>query len=171
MPTTEAEAPPVAAQDELESADIARIMELLPHRYPMLMVDRLEQIKRGKSAIGIKNVTINEPFFQGHFPGHPVMPGVLIVEAMAQTAGALVRYSQTAGDPADVVYFMTIDKARFRRPVGPGDTLRVHVNAVRNRGPVWRFAGEAYVGDELVADAEFSAMIVNPAARAATADE
>ena len=169
-PATEAKAPDTPSQDGLESADVNRIMELLPHRYPMLMVDRLEQIKRGQSAVGIKNVTINEPFFQGHFPGHPIMPGVLIVEAMAQTAGALVRFSSDSGNSAEVVYFMTIDKARFRRPVVPGDTLRLSVNAIRTRGRIWRFAGEAYVGDELVAEAEYSAMIVDPTARSTTPD-
>lgn len=143
--------------------DITQIMQLLPHRYPMLLVDKLVEVVPSQSAVGIKNVTINEPFFQGHFPGHPVMPGVLIVEAMAQTAGALVVYSQSLPTENQVVYFMTIDKARFRRPVLPGDSLRIKVEVQRNRGPVWRFAGTALVDGTVVAEAEFSAMMVNTA--------
>jgi len=161
MTTTASQAEAPAAQaEELASADITRIMELLPHRYPMLMIDRLESIKPGVSAVGIKNVTINEPYFVGHFPQRPIMPGVLIVEAMAQTAGALVRYSIGATGSDELVYFMTIDKARFRKPVVPGDTLRITVNLIRSRGPVWRFSSEAVVDGERRAEAEFSAMIV-----------
>ena len=141
--------------------DINRIMQLIPHRYPMLMIDRVVDIVLGESAVGIKNVTINEPFFQGHFPQQPVMPGVLIVEAMAQTAGTLVV--ATLGPEAEgrLVYFMTIDEARFRRPVVPGDTVHIHVTKQRSRGNVWRFRGEAKVKDVLVAEATYSAMIMN----------
>ena len=141
------------------SLDVEQIKKLLPHRAPFLFVERLTDIVPGKSAVGHKAVSFNEPHFQGHFPDFAVMPGVLIVEAMAQTAGALVVYSLGRESPSRKVYFMTIDKARFRRPVRPGDMLRIPVKAVRNRGPVWRFSGEAFVGDELCAEAEFSAMI------------
>jgi 3-hydroxyacyl-[acyl-carrier-protein] dehydratase len=149
------------APGPLPSLDVSRIMQLLPHRYPMLMIDRMEDIVENQSATGIKNVTINEPFFQGHFPGTPVMPGVLIVEAMAQTAGALVKHSLDPGLGGRLVYFMTIDNCRFRKRVVPGDQLRIPVKAVRRRGPVWKFTGEAYVGRVLVAEAEFSAMIAD----------
>jgi 3-hydroxyacyl-[acyl-carrier-protein] dehydratase len=151
--------------EKLENADIARVMQLLPHRYPMLMIDRIVDMKGNESATGIKNVTNNEPFFQGHFPGHPVMPGVLIVEAMAQTAGALVLNSLGGSAEGKIVYFMTIDRARFRKPVVPGDVLKVHVTKLQNRGPVWKFRGEAKVEDVLVAEADYSAMIVDRAAR------
>ena len=146
---------------ELGAADINRIMEMLPHRFPMLMVDRVIDIRRDVSAIGLKNVTANEPYFQGHFPQRPVMPGVLIVEAMAQTAAVLVV--ETLGPDAEgkLVYFMTIDQARFRRPVIPGDQLFLHVEKVRNRGPVWKFASKAKVGDTVVAEAEYAAMILD----------
>jgi 3-hydroxyacyl-[acyl-carrier-protein] dehydratase len=139
--------------------DIEHIKRLLPHRAPFLFVERLAEIRPGESAVGYKAVSYNEPYFQGHFPERAVMPGVLIVEAMAQTAGALVVH--TLGEVAGnrVVYFMTIDKARFRRPVRPGDLLRIPVKALRRRGPVWKFTGEAYVGDEICAEAEFGAMI------------
>jgi 3-hydroxyacyl-[acyl-carrier-protein] dehydratase len=151
--------------EKLENADIARVMQLLPHRYPMLMIDRIVDMKGNESATGIKNVTNNEPFFQGHFPGHPVMPGVLIVEAMAQTAGALVLNSLGGSAEGKIVYFMTIDRARFRKPVVPGDVLKVHVTKLQNRGPVWKFRGEAKVEGALVAEADYSAMIVDRAAR------
>ncbi len=152
-----------AATEQLGSADITRVMELLPHRYPMLMIDRIVDMKGSESAIGIKNVSANEPFFQGHFPGHPVMPGVLIVEAMAQTAGALVLNGLGDKAAGKIVYFMTIDRARFRKPVMPGDVLKVHVTRIHNRGPVWKFAGEAKVDGVRVAEADFSAMIVDQA--------
>ncbi len=138
--------------------DVEQIKKLLPHRAPMLLVEKLADIVEGESATGYKAVSINEPWFQGHFPERAVMPGVLIVEAMAQTAGALVMYSQNTS-AAGVVYFMTIEKARFRKPVEPGDLLRMPVKLVRRRGPVWKFEGKAYSGDTLVAEAEFSAMI------------
>ncbi len=141
------------------SLDVEQIKKLLPHRAPFLFVERLTDIVSNESATGHKAVSYNEPHFQGHFPDFAVMPGVLIVEAMAQTAGALVVYSLGRDSPGRKVYFMTIDKARFRRPVRPGDMLRIPVKAIRHRGPVWRFSGEAFVGDELCAEAEFSAMI------------
>lgn len=155
-----------AATEQLGSADIRRVMELLPHRYPMLMIDRIVDMKGSESATGIKNVSANEPFFQGHFPGHPVMPGVLIVEAMAQTAGALVLNGLGDNAAGKIVYFMTIDKARFRKPVMPGDVLKVHVTKVHSRGPVWKFSGEAKVDGVLVAEADYSAMIVDQAGKA-----
>lgn len=139
--------------------DVEQIKRLLPHRAPFLFVERLAEIRPGESAVGYKAVSYNEPYFQGHFPEYAVMPGVLIVEAMAQTAGALVVHSLGLTRGTRTVYFMTIDKARFRKPVRPGDLLRIPVKALRRRGPVWKFTGEAYVGDELCAEAEFGAMI------------
>jgi 3-hydroxyacyl-[acyl-carrier-protein] dehydratase len=138
--------------------DIEHIKKLLPHRPPMLFVEKLADIVLRQSATGYKAVSINDPFFQGHFPERAVMPGVLIVEAMAQTAGALVVHSLGA-EVAAAVYFMTIEKARFRKPVVPGDLLRMPVKALRQRGPVWKFQGQAFVGEDLCAEAEFSAMI------------
>jgi len=143
----------------LQAVDIAEIMKLLPHRYPFLMVDRIIDIDGDDSAIGIKNVTVNEPFFQGHFPAFPVMPGVLLIEGMAQTAGALCVHNMRESYQPELVYFMTIDRARFRRPVVPGDQLHYHVKKIRNRGKVWRFRCEAYVEDQLVCQAEVSAMV------------
>lgn len=141
--------------------DITRIMEMIPHRYPILLVDRILEFVPNERAVGLKNVTFNEPHFQGHFPRFPVMPGVLIVEAMAQTAAIMVV--QTLGKEAEgkLVYFMTIDEARFRKPVVPGDSLHIHVQKRKQRGPVWKFKGEAMVGDTLCAEAEFSAMIMD----------
>jgi len=152
---------------ELGTADIARIMKLLPHRYPFLLVDKIVEMDGDNSAVGIKNVTINEPFFQGHFPNFPVMPGVLLIEGMAQTAGALCVATMAANYEPQLVYFMSIDRARFRRPVVPGDTVHYHMSKRRNRGRVWRFDGKATVNGQLVAEAEISAMIVDPAQRAA----
>jgi 3-hydroxyacyl-[acyl-carrier-protein] dehydratase len=138
--------------------DVEQIKKLLPHRAPMLLVEKLADIVPGESATGYKAVSINEPFFMGHFPERSLMPGVLIVEAMAQTAGALVVHS--LGEQASAsVYFLTIDNARFRKPVVPGDLLRMPVKKLRQRGPVWKFEGQAFVGDDLCAEAEFSAMI------------
>ncbi len=147
---------------ELGSADIVRILQLLPHRYPFLLVDKIIEMDGDNSAIGVKNVTINEPFFQGHFPNFPVMPGVLLIEGMAQTAGALCMASIGETCEPQLVYFMAIDRARFRRPVLPGDTVHYHMLKRRNRGRVWRFEGQAKVNGQLVAEAEISAMIVEP---------
>ena len=149
--------------------DIAKIMHAIPHRYPMLMIDKVVDVVPGNSAVGIKNVTVNENFFQGHFPAHPVMPGVLIIEAMAQTAAVLVVESLGAHAAGKVVYFMTIENAKFRRPVVPGDTLRIHVTKNRHRGNVWKFHGTATVDGVSVAEATFSAMIMDrqPSAPAA----
>lgn len=141
--------------------DMEQIKKLLPHRAPFLFLEKLTDIRPGESATGYKAVSFNEPHFQGHFPDFAVMPGVLIVEAMAQAAGALVVHTLGLGNANKIVYFMTIDKARFRHPVRPGDLLRIPVKALRRRGPVWKFAGEAFVGDVLCAEAEFSAMIRN----------
>ena len=145
----------------LEAADVARIMNALPHRYPFLMVDRIRDINGEESCIGIKNVTINEPHFQGHFPAHPVMPGVLLVEGMAQTAGALCSLSQAKTGPPKLVYFMTIDEAKFRKPVVPGDTVEYHVRKVRRRANIWKFAAEAFVNGTKVAEAVVTAMMVD----------
>jgi 3-hydroxyacyl-[acyl-carrier-protein] dehydratase len=139
--------------------DTDYIKRLLPHRDPFLMIDRLTDIHVGVSAVAWKAVSIDEPHFAGHFPSYPVMPGVLIVEAMAQAAGALVVHTLGLVDQLRVVYFMTIDRARFRRPVYPGTMLRIPVKVRRHRGPVWRFEGQAFVGDELCAEAEYSAML------------
>ena len=142
-------------------ADIGRIMEMIPHRYPFLLVDRVEDIIPNVSAVGIKNITVNEPQFLGHFPQRAVMPGVLIVEAMAQTAGILVVHS--LGDKAEgkLVYFMTIENARFRQPVGPGDTMRIYVEKQQSRGNVWKFSAKAKVDHVVVAEASYTAMIMN----------
>jgi 3-hydroxyacyl-[acyl-carrier-protein] dehydratase len=139
--------------------DIEQIKKYLPHRAPFLFVERLTDIVPEESATGWKAVSYNEPHFRGHFPEYPVMPGVLIVEAMAQTAGALVVHSLGFERGQKVVYFMTIEKARFRKPVTPGVMLRMPVKKLQRRDPVWRYEGKAYVGDTLVAEAEFSAMI------------
>ena len=138
---------------------IEDIIQAIPHRYPMLMIDRVEDVVLGESAVGIKNVTFNEPFFQGHFPSKPVMPGVLIIEAMAQTAGALVMKTLGKTYKDHLVYFMSIDRARFRSKVSPGDILRIFVRKKQNRGSVWLFEGKAYVGDRLAAEANYRAMI------------
>lgn len=141
---------------------IDRIMEMIPHRYPFLYIDAVKDIVPGISIVGVKNVTINEPFFQGHFPSFPVMPGVLIVEAMAQTSAVLVVETMGGDAEGKLVYFMSVDQAKFRKPVRPGDTLTFHVAKEQNRGNVWKFKGKARVGDTLVAEAIFSAMIVDP---------
>jgi 3-hydroxyacyl-[acyl-carrier-protein] dehydratase len=147
---------PVESKTVLEYDDIKR---LIPHRYPFLMVDRLIDIVPGESAIGIKNVTINEPYFVGHFPDRPIMPGVMIVEAMAQTAGTLVAHTLGSRDKERQVFFMSIESARFRKPVVPGDTVRLHVEKKQSRGGVWKFSGEAKVDGTIVAEATFTAMI------------
>jgi len=146
----------------IDAIDINRIMAMIPHRYPMLLIDRVVDIVPGESAVGIKNVTINEPQFQGHFPQRPVMPGVLIVEAMAQTAAAMVVVSMDDDPDGKLVYFMAIDNARFRKPVVPGDVLEIHVTKTQKRGSVWKFEGIAKVDDAVVAEAKFTAMIVDP---------
>jgi 3-hydroxyacyl-[acyl-carrier-protein] dehydratase len=138
--------------------DIKEILSILPHRYPFLLVDRVTQLEPSVSVTGVKNVTINEPFFQGHFPGNPVMPGVLIVESMAQVSGILAFKSGMQGS---AVYFMSIDKVKFRKPVLPGDQLRCEVKALQIRGNVWKFRGEAFVEDKLAAEAEFTAMVTD----------
>ncbi len=145
----------------IASLDIARIMRAIPHRYPFLLVDRIVDVKLDESCVGIKNVTINENFFQGHFPQEPVMPGVLIIECMAQTAAVLVVESLGPHAQGKLVYFMTIENAKFRKPVGPGDQLRVQVVRERKRGNVWKFKGEARVDGILVAEANFGAMILD----------
>ncbi len=142
--------------------DVRGIMTKIPHRYPMLLIDRILECENGQRAVGLKNVTINESFFQGHFPGTPVMPGVLIIEAMAQTAAVLVVNTLGPEGEGKLVYFMTIDNAKFRRPVTPGDSVHIHVQVIKSRGPVWKFKGEAMVDGQLCAEAEFSAMIVDP---------
>ncbi len=153
-------------QDQLPPVDVPlietkQILTMIPHRYPFLLVDRIVDVRKDHSAIGIKNVSMNEPFFQGHFPGHPVMPGVLIIESMAQTAAGLVisTLGPEAGIP--VVYFMSIENAKFRKPVTPGDTLRLTLTKDRRRGQVWRFTGVARVDGAVVAEASITAMIMD----------
>jgi 3-hydroxyacyl-[acyl-carrier-protein] dehydratase len=143
-----------------KTIDINRVMQMIPHRYPFLMVDRVINVIANESATGVKNVTASEPHFQGHFPQKPIMPGVLIIEAMAQTAAVLVV--ETLGPDAEgkLVYFMSVDNARFRKPVVPGDQLLVHVKKERSRGNVWRFRGEAMVDGQLMAEATYAAMIM-----------
>ena len=147
--------------EKLGTLGITRLMEMIPHRYPFLMIDRVDDLVPDACATGIKNISIGEPYFQGHFPDHPVMPGVLIIEAMAQTAAVLVVATLGSESEGKLVYFMAIDSARFRKPVGPGDTLRVHVTKQAGRGNVWKFVGKAKTGDDVVADATFSAMIMD----------
>lgn len=157
----EVEVPTVGdSPTSIESIDVMRIMEAIPHRYPFLLIDRMVDIVLGSSAVGIKNVTASEPHFQGHFPSRPVMPGVLIIEAMAQTAATLVVLTLGAAFEGKLVYFMTIDGAKFRRPVEPGDQLRIHVEKERSRANVWKFKGVARVDGVSVAEATFSAMIM-----------
>ncbi len=142
------------------SLGAAEIVALLPHRYPMLLVDRIVEMVRNKYAIGLKNVTLNEPFFQGHFPDYPVMPGVLIIEAMAQVGGVLVHYSADASHDK-VPLFTGITRGKFRRQVLPGDQLRLHIEITRCRGPFWRFRGRAFVDEALAAEAELQAMLAD----------
>ncbi|MCC3306102.1 3-hydroxyacyl-ACP dehydratase FabZ [Sneathiella sp. HT1-7] len=150
-----------SSSDTADTLDILKVMEMIPHRYPLLLVDRLVDIVPGVSATGIKNVTMNEPQFQGHFPGRPIMPGVMIVESMAQTAGVLVIKTLGGDSRGKQVLFMSIDNARFRKPVTPGDTMHVQVKVKQSRGAVWRFSGEVLVDGKKVAEADFSAMIVD----------
>lgn len=144
---------------ELASVDIQRILEMIPHRYPFLLIDKVVDIATDESAVGIKNVTMNEPQFTGHFPQQPIMPGVLIIESMAQTAAILVV--QTLGPDAEgkLVYFMSIDSARFRKPVVPGDVMHIHVTKKQSRGPVWKFESQVKVDGTVVAEATIAAMI------------
>ncbi|MCX7305295.1 MAG: 3-hydroxyacyl-ACP dehydratase FabZ [Hyphomicrobiales bacterium] len=146
------------AENALEAVDILGLLKLLPHRYPLLMIDRIVDIDSDNSATGIKNVTYNEPHFQGHFPGQPVMPGVLIIEAMAQTAGA-ISLRAAAFDRPSLVYFLTIDGAKFRKPVVPGDRVEIKVRKIKKRGNIVRFACEAFVEGGMVAEAEIAAML------------
>jgi 3-hydroxyacyl-[acyl-carrier-protein] dehydratase len=152
---------PVCAEGETAQIDVQRIMEMIPHRHPFLMIDRVVDMVANQRATGIKNVSINENYFQGHFPSRPVMPGVLIIEAMAQTAAVLVVHTLGPESEGKLVYFMSVDNARFRRPVFPGDQLAVHVVKQRHRGNVWKFEGQAKVGDNLMAEAVFAAMILD----------
>lgn len=148
-----------AAQADLGMLDIQQLLHHLPHRYPFLMVDRIVDIRSDERCIGIKNVTFNEPHFQGHFPGRPIMPGILLIEGMAQTAGAICVLSQGLAQPK-VVYFMTIDKAKFRKPVVPGDRVEYHLQKLSKRRNIWWYKGEAKVDGVLVCEAELSAMLV-----------
>ena len=154
----------VAQQSEgrqLTTLEIGQILECLPHRYPFLMIDRIIEIDRDESAIGIKNISYNEPIFQGHFPGKPVFPGVLIIEAMAQTAGAIVIAHDSAnGNSKSIVLMLTIDKAKFRKPAGPGDTIEFHIRKIHRRRTVGRYEARALVDGQLIAEAEVGAMIV-----------
>jgi 3-hydroxyacyl-[acyl-carrier-protein] dehydratase len=141
--------------------ELPRIMQMIPHRPPFLMIDKVVDVVANERATGVKNVSINENYFQGHFPARPVMPGVLIIEAMAQTAAVLVVHTLGPESEGKLVYFMSVDNARFRRPVFPGDRLDVHVVKQRNRGNVWKFEGQAKVGDNVMAEAVFAAMILD----------
>jgi 3-hydroxyacyl-[acyl-carrier-protein] dehydratase len=152
---------PGSVEGEAIEIDVLRIMEMIPHRHPFLMIDKVVDVVANARATGIKNVSINEGFFQGHFPARPVMPGVLIIEAMAQTAAVLVVHTLGRGSEGKLVYFMSVDNARFRRPVFPGDCLQVHVVKQRNRGNVWKFEGRAEIGGNLAAEAVFAAMILD----------
>ena len=147
--------------DAVSTIDIAGIMRAIPHRYPFLLLDRVVDLVRNQSATGIKNVTVNENFFQGHFPGHPVMPGVLIIESMAQTAAVLVVETLGPDAQGKLVYFMSIEGAKFRRPVVPGDQLHIHIVKQRNRGNVWKFHAIARVDGVAVAEATYAAMIMD----------
>lgn len=146
-------------EDYTKNIDIMRVMERIPHRYPFLMIDKVREVIPYESAIGIKCVSMGEPHFQGHFPGKPVMPGVLIIESMAQTAGVMVVTSLGPESEGKLVYFMSVEEAKFRRPVEPGDYMEVHVTKKQNRGQVWKFRGEAFVDGKLCAEATFAAMI------------
>ncbi len=142
------------------SIDYAEVLRRIPHRYPFLLVDRAEDYRQSASIVGVKNVTANEPFFQGHFPGNPVMPGVLIVEAMAQSGALLMSKSLDVDPTGKTIFFASVDNARFRVPVRPGDTLRMYVEVLKHRGGLFKFRGQARVGDQVAAEAEFAAMLV-----------
>jgi 3-hydroxyacyl-[acyl-carrier-protein] dehydratase len=153
---------PLEIDPGLAQADILTIKRMIPHRYPFLLIDRVVNIEPGRAAVGIKNVSVNEPYFEGHFPVRPVMPGVLVIEAMAQTSAVLVVQTLELIDSNRLVYFMGIDEAKFRNPVQPGDRLDLRVEVIRGRGKVWKFSGAARVGDRLCAEAVFAAMIMTP---------
>jgi 3-hydroxyacyl-[acyl-carrier-protein] dehydratase len=159
----EIETQALRAGKTIELIDIHRIMHDIPHRYPFLMLDRVVDVVLNVSAVGVKNVSVNEHFFQGHFPNHPVMPGVMIIESMAQTAAVLVVETLGPNAAGKLVYFMSIEGAKFRRPVVPGDQLRIHVTKERNRGNVWKFNAVARVDGVSVAEATFAAMIMDRA--------
>ena len=142
--------------------DIAEIKRLIPHRYPFLLIDFVTSLQAGHSAVGIKNVTVNEPFFQGHFPTEPIMPGVLIVEALAQTAAVLVAKTLNAIDNNMLVYFMSMNNTKFRKLVKPGDTLKLKENVIQSRRNIWKFHGNAFVKEEIMAESDFTAMMVDP---------
>ena len=150
---------PGCGEEQPSQIDVQRIMEMIPHRHPFLMIDKVVDVVANVRATGIKNVSINENYFQGHFPARPVMPGVLIIEAMAQTAAVLVVHTLGRSSEGKLVYFMSVDNARFRHPVFPGDQLQVHVVRKQNRGSVYKFEGRAMVGPKLMAEATFAAMI------------
>jgi 3-hydroxyacyl-[acyl-carrier-protein] dehydratase len=167
MDATEEPSATSTAESAGEMVDIARIMHAIPHRYPFLLIDRVIDLVRNRSAVGVKNVSVNESYFAGHFPGHPVMPGVLIIESMAQTAAVLVVETLGPEAAGKVVYFMSIEGAKFRRPVVPGDSLRIHVTKDRHRGNVWKFHAVARVDGVSVAEATYAAMIMDRAAEGA----
>jgi 3-hydroxyacyl-[acyl-carrier-protein] dehydratase len=150
-------APTAEGESEI---DITEVLARIPHRYPFLLVDRCEEYRPNQSIVGVKCVTVNEPFFQGHFPGYPVMPGVLIVEALAQTGAVLMSKSLDVDVGGKAIFFMSVDNGRFRAPVRPGDILRLHVEVLRARGDVFKFKGKAVVGDKVAAECEFAAMVV-----------
>ena len=152
---------PACVDEQITQVDVQRIMEMIPHRHPFLMIDKVIDMVANERATGIKSVSINENYFQGHFPARPVMPGVLIIEAMAQTAAVLVVHTLGPSSEGKLVYFMSVDNALFQRPVFPGDRLDVHVTKQRHRGNVWKFEGRAKVGNNLMAEAVFAAMILN----------
>ena len=152
---------PACSDKQSVQIDVQRVMQMIPHRHPFLMIDKVVDVVPNARATGIKNVSINEHYFQGHFPTRPVMPGVLIIEAMAQTAAVLVVHTLGPQAEGKLVYFMSVDNARFRRPVFPGDVLHVRVSKQRNRGNVWKFEGRAEVRGQLMAEAVFAAMILD----------
>ena len=152
---------PITPAGNSKDVEIDQIIKMIPHRYPFLMIDRVSEIIPDKSAVGTKNVTINEPYFEGHFPNNPIMPGVLIIEAMAQTAAVFVIHGLNQNDKNRGVYFMSVENARFRKPVIPGDTLKIHVFKKQSRGKVWKFDSKVHVEGNLVAESSFSAMIID----------
>ena len=155
-------APTPGVEAFVKEIDVETIMRMIPHRFPFLMIDRVRDLHANIGAVGVKNVSINEPFFQGHFPPKPIMPGVLLIEAMAQTAAVLVVHTLDMIDKGKLVYFMTVDNTRFRKPVVPGDVVELHVSVLRSRGAFWKFNGKAMVGETVCAESEFSAMIQDP---------